>query len=94
MNGKQILDLPMTWEANSNGTTIRDYLKKLLSTLWEEGEGFSGKRPFGDSGWHFDLHTPLVIAGVVEGVVEEDGKGYAYDQKKVRKLISKAIEAL
>ena len=47
--------------------TIREYLHKLLETLWIEGEGFSSKRPFGSSGWDADLITPLVQAGFIEG---------------------------
>ena len=31
--------------------TVKDYLKTLLHTLWDEEDGFSGKRPFGNSGW-------------------------------------------
>ena len=27
--------------------SIHEYMFKLLSTLWEEQDGFSGKRPFG-----------------------------------------------
>ena len=47
--------------------TVREYLHKLLETLWIEGEGFSSKRPFGNSGWENDLIIPLVKAGFVEG---------------------------
>jgi len=47
--------------------TVREYLHKLLETLWIEGEGFSSKRPFGNSGWENDLIIPLVQAGFIEG---------------------------
>jgi hypothetical protein len=53
--------------------TIRDYLRTLLMTLWEEGDGFSGKRPFGNSGWEYDLYAPLVKGGFVAGKFNEDG---------------------
>lgn len=53
--------------------TIRDYLRTLLMTLWEEGEGFSGKRPFGNSGWKYDLYAPLIKGGFVAGELDEDG---------------------
>lgn len=49
--------------------TIRDYFKALLDRLWEQGEGFSGKRPFGNSGWEYDLQRPLVMAGVIAGTI-------------------------
>jgi hypothetical protein len=53
--------------------SIREYLHELLTELWREGEGFSGKRPFGNSGWEYDLYKPLIQAGVVPGSIDEDG---------------------
>lgn len=53
--------------------TIRDYLKKLLRTLWREGESFSGKKPFGNSDWQYDIYKPLVERGYVSGELDEDG---------------------
>ena len=47
--------------------TIKGYLESLLITLWQKGEGFSGKRPFGNSGWEYALYEPLVKAGAVRG---------------------------
>lgn len=50
-----------------NGITVRDYLRLLLTKLWDEQEGFSGKRPFGNSGWAYDLYVPLVREGFLAG---------------------------
>ena len=94
MTPLEILDLPM--EPNESGATnVRGYLVALLSTLWAEGEGFSGKRPFGDSGWKCDLYHPLVAAGLVRahpngcwGVVHDD------DRRAADQLIREAIGAL
>lgn len=47
---------------------LRYYLGKLLYRLWIDGEGFSGKRPFGNSGWDHDVARALCKAGVVKGV--------------------------
>ena len=47
--------------------TIRSYLELLLITLLKEGESFSGKRPFGDSCWEYDLYNPLAKVGLVRG---------------------------
>lgn len=66
MTNDEILD--KYWEfADVDVYSIRAYLERLLYTLWLEGEGFSGKRPFGNSGWEYDLYTPLVAWDVVEG---------------------------
>lgn len=93
--GTDILNLPMNPEQNDAGaTTIRIYLKKLLSTLWAEGEGFSGKRPFGNSGWDYDLYPPLITAGLIKGTLDRDGGIDTFDEEAGRKLIAQAIEAL
>ncbi len=67
-----ILDLPMQGN-DADAKTVRDYLKALLSALWERDEDFSGKRPFGNSGWKYDLYLPLVKAGIVGGKLDSEG---------------------
>lgn len=60
--------------------TIKEYFIRLMLQLWEEEESFSGKRPFGNSGWTNDLYTILVYNDYVEGVVTiEDGDGEEYE---------------
>jgi len=88
-----ILDIEMQ-DNDAAAKTIRGYLKALLSKLWEEGEGFSGKHPFGNSGWEFPLYTALVKAGVVEGSLDEDGCLNSCDIKVANKLVYKAIGEL
>lgn len=95
MNGKKILDVTMDPERNdARAETIRDYLKFLLRTVWLEGGGFSGKRPFGNSGWEGDLEVALIKANLVKGDVDEDGCINSVDSKEASKLIVKAINAL
>lgn len=67
-------------------TTIKGYLKTILLRLWNEGEGFSSKRPFGNSCWEFDLYLPLIKAGVVEGIIDENG--YLDELKPVNEKIA------
>lgn len=79
----------------SEGYTIREYLKQLLLMLWEHQEGFSGKRPFGNNDWEFDLIKPLVVAGYVEGnIVDENGEAYVenYNEKAAYKYIEVLIK--
>lgn len=45
---------------------LRYYLGKLLYDLWVNGESFSGKRPFGNSGWDYDIAYALCGAGLVK----------------------------
>ena len=53
------------WDVDSD-MTVNDYLRDLLVTLLEEGEGFSGKRPLGNSGWEDAMSRSIALVGVVE----------------------------
>jgi hypothetical protein len=88
-----ILDIEMQ-KNDANAKTIRDYLKALLTKLWTEGEGFSGKRPFGNSGWEFEIYTALIKAGAVDGKLDQDGYLDKVDDMAANKLIFEAIESL
>lgn len=66
-------DLPVFCNHFGGGeTTIKEYLKELLLTLLNEEDCFSGKRPFGNSGWMLDIMQPLVEAGLIEGTLDEE----------------------
>jgi len=78
MTGEDVLSLQMP-SNDADADTVREYLKALLTALWDEGESFSGKRPLGNSGWEFDLLEAI--------------PGKMSDKKK-SDLIFKAIEAL
>jgi len=90
---QQILALPMQ-ENDADAATIRDYLIKLLATLWDEKEGFDGKRPFGNSGWDGDLIVALIQAGAIEGELDEDGYIVRCNDDAAETLIAAAIQAL
>lgn len=89
--------LDFQFESQDLGTTtVREYFKSLLSSLWNEGEGFSGKRPFGNSGWEYDLLRAACLFDSKYGTVNEDGYG-DWDfspNKNARKLVEDVIEIL
>lgn len=96
MSGAEILALPLG-ENDAEAKTIGEYLGKLLATLWEEEESFSGKRPFGNSGWQSCVEFALVRAGVVRGtIIEEDGDEWldGYDEAGAENAVQRAIEAM
>lgn len=64
----EVLHLPMG-DNDADAATVGEYLGLLLSTLWLQGESFSGKRPFGNSSWHYPVYVALVKAGIVPGEV-------------------------
>lgn len=65
----EALDIRFVDPDSGDDMTIRAYFKRQLATLWEEGESFSGKRPFGNSGWEGYLEEPLVLYGFIGGEV-------------------------
>ena len=89
MTDDEILELQMVSDIGE--TTIREWLRALLLTLWREGEGFSGKRPFGNSGWEFDAYASLIKAGVVKGELDEYGHVEEVDRLEAEKVIERLI---
>ena len=72
--------------------TVKKYLKLLLITMWEKGEEFSGKRPFGNSGWEFDLYDPLIRAGFIPGTIDTDLEIMEYDGDQAELIVISIIE--
>lgn len=59
MTPREWLDQGRLADNDAGAKTPREYFRKLLKALWEEGDSFSGKRPFGNSGWDSDLFDAL-----------------------------------
>jgi uncharacterized protein YqgQ len=83
------LRVPCRWEH----LTIREYFHRLLKTLWEEQDGFSGKRPFGDSAWSYDLYQVLIREGFISGVLDEDGDVEDMNTEMAEVYVAKLIDA-
>ena len=52
--------------------TLADWFAAVLTALVEETEGFSGKRPLGDSGWWPAIDAALTRHGVEEVELMEE----------------------
>jgi len=89
-----LLDVTFQCDDLNREISIREYLGELLSTMWAEGEGFSSKRPFGNSGWEFDLYRALVKCGAVEGSFFEDGGLDEYDRDAADKIVFGLIDEM
>lgn len=61
--------------------TVREFFKEMLQKLWYDPEGFSGKRPFGNSCWYYPVIYALVEAGGIAGSIIRDEEGYVEDSK-------------
>lgn len=70
--------------------TIRVWYKRALIHLIKEQDGFSGKRPFGNSGWISYLGVPFTQAGLIDG----DEDGYPDDIDAAETLLFRAIHLL
>ena len=97
MDYKDYAKIPMQ-ENDAGAKTIGEYLKTLLLTLWVEEESFSGKRPFGNSGWQYEIYTALISAKVVDGKLDEcgyvDEVDYYTADSVVREIIIGVFDAL
>lgn len=93
---QELLDMPLP-ENDSGATTVRGYLAALLAKLWREEGDFSGKRPFGNSSWQYDLYNPMIRAGIVPGTIDADGYVDEFGddaERQADELILAAIAAL
>ena len=74
--------------------SIRYYLVELAKQCWIKEDGFNGKRPFGNSGWQWDIYFALAEGGFVDGQKDEDGNWDNVDQRKAEEIILACFEKL
>ena len=67
-----VIQLPMHPDNDAEAKNFGEYLSKLFIKLIEEQEYFGSKRPFGNSGWKYDIIRFLVSFELIEGKIEED----------------------
>jgi hypothetical protein len=91
---RQVLALPLPEGNDADAATVRDYLTAQLVALWREGDGFSGKRPLGNSGWEWDIYIPMAKAGLIHGEFDEDGEVIELHEAVGERLIVAAINEL
>jgi hypothetical protein len=88
-----VLEIQMG-ENDADAGTIGDYLRALLTELWLKEESFSGKRPFGNSGWQNEVYTALVKADAVPGEIDGDGYLMSCETEAADRLVLEAIDKL
>lgn len=62
---------------------LRQFFRELLLELWSDPERFSGKRPFGDSGWDFLVYEALIREGFISGTLDEDGRIFNLEDERM-----------
>jgi len=86
---RELLDTSFV-ERDSNETmTVRQYLLKLLTALWEADECFNGKRPFGNSGWQSQINELIVEKGLYAPCGD-----YRADERAFKNVMIEAIQVL
>lgn len=75
MELNEILQLNVVRHDLNTEVTIRQYFYDLLSALWVQGENFSSKRPFGNSGWDYGVYVTLIREGLISGKIAADEDG-------------------
>jgi len=92
MTNDEILEIVIESEDFGEPTTLHDYLRRLLSAVWQEAEGFCGKRPFGNSGWQYDVYAALIRNKVMPGDFDENGYVAETDTDAADRLIISLID--
>lgn len=92
MNNEDILNITFECDDLGETLTIRQYLLKLLGTLWDEEESFSAKRPFGNSGWKRDIFYALADAGAIDAEPGDEWSISEEEESIANKIIADLIE--
>lgn len=94
MTPKQMLKIKFKSGDLGKTVTVKVWLQALLMTLIREGEGFSGKRPFGESSWTCDVAVALIKAGALKGKLDDDGFPNDFEFTDLDDLLIECIKAL
>lgn len=91
--GHTVLATPMQRD-DAHATTVGDYLHRLLTRLWDDGDTFDGKRPFGNSDWPLEVAAALIASGLVSGSLDEHGYVTTLNEDALEAAMHAAIDVL
>lgn len=91
MTRDEILELPVRRHDLGASLSMRQYFERLFTKLWDDPNHFNGKRPYGNSGWKWDVYVTLIKHGVIDGNLDEDDCVAEIDEKKASEFISEEI---
>lgn len=75
----ELCDRPFECYDFSQPITLRWWVFQTITKLFYETEGFSGKRPHGNSGWDYYLYRPFIDAGLITEPFTDDQEQFAND---------------
>lgn len=88
---EEILNLQIEFNHTGEFVTVREWFIRLFSQLWIEGEGFNGKRPFGNSGWNFELYAVLIKNNIIAGKLDEYGYVEDINTDEAKEFVLKTL---
>lgn len=88
---EKVLAAPLADGNDAGAADVRGYLYELLRTLWKEDSHFSGKRPFGNSGWQHEVYDALAEAGLLESAEKDEDDDWDLDPREADNLIYRAL---
>jgi hypothetical protein len=86
------LDTKIFCDRDNSIMSIREYLYELFSDLFHQGEDFNSKRPWGNSGWQFDVYTALIREGILPGMLDSEGFLNNCDEDECKKFVIEMIK--
>lgn len=89
----EILLLPLE-ENDAKASTIGQYLFRLTRKMWNDGEDFSGKRPFGNSAWQGVIAHALILHKYLDGELDENGDIEDYRDSDFDALMNSVFDLL
>ncbi len=74
--------------------TIRNYLVSLARKCWVKEDSFNGKKPFGNSGWKYDVYNALGHGGFIRVNLDNEGNIYSTDEEAGDLIIKACFDKL
>jgi hypothetical protein len=90
-DGQLVLDVPLDTTSNSaEATSVREYLAAMLTVAMQM------KRPFGFSGWRYELYRAMAKAGLLTARYDAAGdvELASIDMNRADELLDAAVEAI
>lgn len=87
MTLEEILKLPIRRHDINAAVPLGEFFYELFIKLWIENEAFSAKRPWGNSGWDYDVYATLIKHGVITGQLDEDGYVDKLDEEYAKAFV-------
>ena len=95
LNDKRLIALETRFQSDIGANeTVREYLYQLLLKMWNEKEGFDGKRPFGSSGWEHDIYKALIDGEYIGGRFSDDGELSGFNESEADEFVQSMIRCI